>query len=504
MSIGSREIIIVGGGISGLTMAWHLKKAGVDVCLLEADPIVGGCTRTQRREGFILEKGPFNVIVRDPAFEALLDDVSDEVNVVTASRSARKRFIYRRGRLHAVPTHPIALAMTRLLSVGGRCRLLAGLLASPRAGGTEETIEQVATRRFGRETSDAIVSAAISGILAGDITKLSLKACFPAVASIDAEARSLIGYGVKSALRAMRKRKGGHRRRWRGLVSIEGGLGALTGALGRRLGADLLSGCRVEAVRGPVENRSHTGNRSRAAHRLKTGATGNGYEVDYRDAEGVTHTLQCRRLVLGTSAAEAGRLLQPLQPDATAILSSIESASLVVVNLGFRRSDIGHPMEGFGFLVPHDEPDFPLMGVLWADSIFPHHAPRDHRLMRVFIGGAGDPEAVERTDEELLATATGALRDLLQLSGDPVLVDVCRYPAAIPQYHRGHCEKIERLREAVATWPGLHLIGNYLEGVSLNDCVRLGTDASRSRASARTSRTLRPTRAVAVAASRTQ
>ncbi len=462
MDTGLRDVIVVGGGISGLTTAWHLKKAGVDVCLLESHPIVGGCTRTEQRDGFLLEKGPFNVIVRDPTFESLLEDFSDDLAVVTASRAARIRYIYRHGRLCAVPTNPLALATTRLFSFGARCRLLAGMIWSPRAAKSEETIEQAAARRFGQEIADTAVSAVISGIFAGDIRKLSARACFPSVAQIDSQARSLIGYGLKSALRTGKKNNKAHRRRWRGLVSIDGGLGALTSSLGRRLGTDLLCGCSVKEVcRGPE-----------------------GFELScsLTDRPGTrshsTRTMRCRRLVMAAPAGEAGRLLEPLVPEMAGITASIDSASLVVLNLGFHRSAVGHPLEGFGFLVPHNEPGFPLMGVLWADSIFPHHAPPDHRLIRVFIGGARDPEAAERTDDELLTTAVDALRDLLRLTGRPVLVDVCRYRSAIPQYHLGHTEKIERLRAAVATQPDLHVVGNYLEGVSLNDCVRLATNVA--------------------------
>lgn len=450
-----RDVIVVGGGISGLTAAWHLKKAGLDVCLVEDQPSVGGCARTERRDGFLLEKGPFNVIIRDPSFEALLDDLADEIKVVTASPAAKKRYICRRGRLHAVPTSPIALATTGLLSASARWRLLAGLISSRRAGDGEETIEQAAARRFGQEVADTIVSAAISGIFAGDIRRLSLEACFPGVARIDAEARSLIGYGISSALRASRKRKA-HRRRWRGLVSLEGGLGALTSMLGERLGSELLSGCTVEEIE-PFDGR---------------------FALSIHGENGPAHALPCRRLVTATSAHEAGRLLRPLVPEAADVAASIESASLVVMNLGYRKEQIGHPLEGFGFLVPQNEPEFPLMGVLWADSVFPHHAPDAHRLLRVFVGGARDPGAVDRSDEELLSTASEALRDLLQVSGEPVLVDVCRYREAIPQYHLGHVEKIERMRAAVSTQPGLYVIGNYLEGVSLNDCIRLATEVA--------------------------
>ena len=135
-----RDVVVIGGGISGLTCAWLLQRAGVDVSLVEAESEVGGCTRTQRRDGFLLEKGPFNIIVRDPTFESLLEAMSDEVNVVPASRAARVRYIYRRGRLHPVPTNPVALMTTGLLSFGGRCRLLSGMFFSGNTLSTSNTV----------------------------------------------------------------------------------------------------------------------------------------------------------------------------------------------------------------------------------------------------------------------------------------------------------------------------------------------------------------------------
>ena len=466
----TRDTVIIGGGISGLTVAWHLNKVGVDVGLLEADSDVGGCTRTELRDGFLLEKGPFNVIVRDPAFQALLEGVAHEVHVVTASRAARIRYLYRGERLVAVPGGPLALATTPLLSPGGRLRLSRGLLWSRRAAALEETIEQVATRRLGRQVSDTFISAVVAGIFAGDIRRLSLKACFPNLGGIDQRARSLIGYGLTAPFRS--KKKDAPKRRWRGLVSIEGGLGTLTRALARPLGPRLLTGCRAQAIR--------------AGH--------DGYEVDFRDQGGDVRKLSCRRLVIAAPAQEAAALLRPLAGDAAGDLETIPSSSLVVLNLGFRKQCVGHPLEGFGFLAPHDEVGFPLMGVLWADSIFPQHAPPEHRLLRVFIGGARDPDAFSRSDDELLTTAMNALRDLLQVSADPMLIDICRYPAAIPQYELGHCERSERIRAAVARRPGLHLAGNYLGGVSLNDCIRSATELAEAIVQARTAggRTDRP------------
>jgi oxygen-dependent protoporphyrinogen oxidase len=188
--------------------------------------------------------------------------------------------------------------------------------------------------------------------------------------------------------------------------------------------------------------------------------------------------MSCRRVVLATPKSSAADLLRPLVPEAAAELDGVETASLVVLNLGYRRQDVAHPMVGYGFLVPSNEPDMPVMGALWADSAFPHHAESDRRVIRVFMGGPRDPSAADQTDAQLLATANDALRDLLGISSDPVLVDVCRWPASIPQYRPGHTERIDRLSLIVNEVPGLHLVGNYARGVSINDCVREGTLAA--------------------------
>ena len=443
------EVVVIGGGISGLTTAWHLKRAGVTLRLLEAGPVAGGCVGTTRRDGFLLEKGPFNVIVRDPSFESLLEHLADELNVVPADESARKRFIFCRGRLRAVPTNPFSLMTSGLLSVAGRFRLLTGLMFSRRAAG-EETIEQAAIRRFGREVADTLVSAVVSGIFAGDIGRLSLASCFPSAAEVDAGARSLMACGLMSALR----RKGSQRkRRWRGLVSIDGGLGAITEAVARQLGDALQCQTRVTKLR----------------------STGEGYDVACTDASGLTTSISCDRVVLATPAQATANLLKPIVPDAASTLATLESGSVVVLNLAIRRKDVAHPMDGFGFLVPRTEKDCPFLGVLWADSVFPHHAPNDQRLLRVFVGGSRDPNAITRSDDDLVSATMATLRDVLGITGEPTLVDVQRHRQAIPQYHIGHREKIERVRLLTAARQGLHLVGNYLDGVSLNDCVGLAT-----------------------------
>lgn len=446
-----RDVIIVGGGISGLTVAWHLQRGGVDVALLEAGGHVGGSIQTEHRDGYLLEKGPFNVIVRDPAFEELLTGLADQIKVVTASEQAKNRYIYRHGGIHAVPTNPFILFKTPLLSFGGACRMVRGLFLSRRGCRDQTTIEEFAARRFGQEVADSLVSAVISGILAGDIRKLSAYACFPVLKDFDQRSFSPLGRTARRIPTMIRKRYNPNlRRKWKGLVSIDRGLGGLCDAMAAPLGENVFTGTRLESIR----------------------RTPDGFTLGVRNAGG-TREFRCRRLVMATPALETARLLQDLAPETSRLLNTIESASLTVVNLAFKRSDVTHPLDGFGFLVPHNEMQFPLMGVLWADSAFPHHAPADRRLLRVFFGGTRTPDIIRHTADELVRTSCEALRDLLGVRGEPVLVDVCPYPDAIPQYHLGHEAKVAEIRKHAAVIPGLTLAGNYLEGVAINDCVKL-------------------------------
>jgi oxygen-dependent protoporphyrinogen oxidase len=449
------DVLVVGGGISGLVTAWRIKEAGVDVGLIEAADGVGGAMRSEHRDGFILEKGPFNVLVRDDVFHDLLDACGDEVKPITAADEANARFVLKGGVLQKVPTGPGPLIPSPLLSFGAKLRALTGMFISRRADLEEPTIDQAAERRLGREVADVFISSIVAGIFGGDSRKLSLKACFPNAWRFDQDCRSPLLYELKVLREKKRKAKADPRRAARkGLISFDGGLQSLPDWLARQLGDGLVTNCRIESIERTPE----------------------GFTLRGREA-GDERTFTCRRLVLATPKQSTAELLRPHAPDASAALDEIDCASLVVLNLAYREADVGHPMQGYGFLVPATE-DSPIMGVLWADSAFPHHAPDRMRLIRVFMGGPRDPQAPRRSGEELLTIATDAIRGLLDITGEPTLTDVCSWPDAIPQYHVGHTERVERIRTAMAPLPRLHLVGSYLTGVSINDCVRDAADAA--------------------------
>ncbi len=452
------EYVVIGGGVSGLATAWYLRKAGRDVRLLEKNPAVGGCMRTLRQDGFLLEQGPFNVLVRDPAFEQLLGDLGDDIEVEAAGPDAKMRYLYLGGGLVSLPSGPASLITSRFLSASGKMRLLAEPICARRPKSDDPTIGEFATRHFGAEFAQNVLGALITGVFGGDVDRLSLKACFPSIARLDREHRSLFLHGLSVPFRRIGKPKKPPRR-WKGLINFVGGLGAVSDAIARGLGDAVSTNCEVTSVE----------------------RCGDGYSVAY-SASGVSQSFDTRHLVLATPIGQAIGLLETMADEPAGkiaeSLASVESVPLVILNLGFRRDDIGHDLKGFGFLVPPKEEGLSFLGVLWASSIFPSHAPPDRHLLRVFVGGAKRPELAHKNDDELVALAMDELRDLLELRGDPVLVNSCRHANAVPQYYPGHTEIVRCIRAQLSSIPNLHLVGNYLEGVSINDCVRQAREAA--------------------------
>lgn len=447
------DYAMIGGGISGLATAWYLHQAGLRVRLLEKEATVGGCTRTIRQDGFLLEQGPFNVLVRDPTFEKLLCELGDDIEVEQPAPAAKIRYLYLDRRLVALPTGPLGLITSDFLSAGGKLRLLAEPFCARKSKADDPTIADFAARHFGKEFAQNVMGALVAGIFAGDAERLSLRACFPAIAQIDRGHRSLVLYGLTLPFRRIGKPKR-HRRKWKGLVNFKGGLGAVTGALGRRLGDSLSTRAEVSGITDGSD----------------------GYTIEYTGPSG-PERLKARGLILATAAPQTASLIEGLDSarcgKVVELLRSISSVPLVVLNLGFSREDIGHDLKGFGFLVPPDQPGISVLGVLWASSIFSSHAPDGSHLLRVFVGGARNPELTEKSDEELVDLVCQELGDLLEIRGRPTLVNTCRYKAAIPQYCQNHTDVAERIENHLVDVPNLHLVGNYLDGVSINDCVRL-------------------------------
>jgi len=444
------KIVVVGGGISGLATAYALHERSRDanqsndIVVLEAGEAIGGTIATTPSNGFLCEGGPNGFLDSKPHTLALIRRLGLSEQVLTSSDAARRRFVMIKGRLHELPTTPGAFLRSGLLTLGGRLRVL-GERWVGRATDVDETVAAFARRRLGTQVAQRLIDPFVSGVFAGDPELLSLRVTFPRLHELETEFGSLIR--ASSKLRKKRgPQEGGAAGPGGRLTSFSEGMGTLTKALAQALAPNV-------HCNSPVVSLSRENDRWAVV-----------------TAAGASESADC--VILAIPAYRAAALLAPLDKALSEPLNSIPYASVAVVALGFHRDAVQHPLDGFGFLIPHQE-SRKILGCLWTSSVFPgRRAPDNHVLLRSMVGGARAGERVALDDASMVALVRAELDTVLGLEGDPALVHVRRYDRAIPQYTVGHLDRVEALEQACSQWPGLFVTGNAFRGVGINDCTR--------------------------------
>ncbi len=437
------QVIIIGGGISGLTCAYRLKQRGYEVLLLEREERVGGVMQSERRDGFLTEHGP-NSFQSAPEIMELVEELELTDQLVTAPGSV-PRYIYYDGRLHAFPTNPLAFFSTALLSFRDKVKIFLEPWAPPPPE-REESIAEFITRRFGRRVLEAFVDPFVSGVYAGDPARLSLASTFPSLAEWEKTYGSILKGLIRSRKDASRPRSE------RLLCSFRHGLGQLPRALAERLGDAVVTG-------------------ARAVHlETVTSMMGPPYRLTIKWSAG-TDRVRADAIVLATPAYVAADLVRSLSQPLAEVLESIEYPPLAVICLGYDETGLRRSLDGFGFLVPRRQ-GIRLLGCLWNSSLFPERAPEGKVCLTCFVGGTTDPTVRQLSDEQVVNMVCDELRLILGVRAEPRVVAIHRHDRAIPQYHLGHHAKLQRVEEYLGHLPGLFLVGNYLRGVSVSDCVR--------------------------------
>jgi oxygen-dependent protoporphyrinogen oxidase len=442
------SVAIIGGGISGLALAHGLHSRGTGVTLLEAGPRLGGNIQSRHREGFITEAGPNSFVDREPTVRALAASLGIEGQLRTADPSAKRRYIYTRGRLRVVPMSPPAFLKSDVLPLGAKLRMM-GELFTRRAPERDESLADFGRRHVGPTATAVLVDAMQTGIYAGDVEALSVAAIFPKVVELERKHRSLV-LGMARTQAAERKAlpPGEGAPRPSGAVcSFDGGLQVLVDALARALGPVARTGVRVLGLR----------------------REGTGWRLTVEE-HGQRSELSAAQVVLAVPAYVAAELLRPLDETLAARLEGIAYAPVAVVHLGFAPGSTPPP-DGFGFLVPSLERRR-VLGVIHASSTFPWRAEGGRILYTCMVGGAKRPELVEQDEEALVKLAREELRELAGVTAEPSFTEVIRWKRGIPQYNVGHLERVAAIDADVARLPGLHLTGNAYKGVSLIDCIR--------------------------------
>lgn len=438
-----RRVAVIGGGIAGLAVAHALVRrgeAGLDVAVYERAPLAGGLVRTERGGGFVWECGPSGFLDSAPETMALVRALGLEGRLQPSRDEARRRFIVRAGRLRALPRSPLDLLTSGVLSPGGLARLALEPWTG-RATDPDESIHAFAARHFGQQAADVLADAMASGIFGGDARALAMRACFPGVWQMDAEHGSL----VRALLARRRQRPKAPRRGFGRLCSFSDGLQELPDALSRALGPRLQTSVAVESV-DPLPD---------GAWRLSLG----GGRTAIADA-----------VVLTGGAAASARIVAAASPALAAELTAMPAAPIATVCLGYEAAALGRRLDGFGFLAPRNA-GLRVLGVLWESSIFPGRAPDGHALLRVMIGGATDPGAVDLDDDALVAAVRADLASSLQIEGPPVLTRILRHRPGLPQYVAGHHDRMARIEAAAAGHRGLFIGGHAVAGVGVNACI---------------------------------
>lgn len=445
----SADVVIVGGGISGLAAAYELQRRGVDVRLLEATSRLGGVLRTEHTAGFVIDGGPDSILIQKPAGLALCRELGIDGELVS-TLPPRTACVLRDGRLHPIaegsflgfPITAHALATTSLFSLVGKVRMAREVLVPARRDDADESVADFVRRRFGQEAVDYLAEPLLAGIHAGNVDRLSVRALFPRL--VDAERTT------GSVLRSVRRTPRTPSERG-AFVSFPGGIGRLVEAL-----TSALSSIAIET--GTSVTRIARGD----------SATGSTFTLETSGSRVV-----CRALVLATPAHAAVPLLAPLDEELGRLSAGVPYASTATVSLGFGREQVAHPLTGSGFVVPRAE-GRALLAATWTSSKWPGRAPAGHVLMRGFLGGGRDPKRLDADNATLERLCLDELRDIAGIVGEPVVSRVYRWTRQSPQFEVGHLARVAAIDECVARVPGLFVTGSGFRAIGIPDCIEDG------------------------------
>ena len=436
------DVVIVGGGIAGLSAAYELHARGRSFALLERTSRPGGVILSEEVDGYTIDGGPDALLVQKPEAIALCKEIGLGDRLVP-TKPPRLAFIQRNGRLHALPSSSVPGVPTRLgpfLRTGlftwtGKLPLGAELFVPPRKAGADESIGSFMRRRFGDEATAYLAEPLLAGIHAGDVERLSIRALFPRLVETERTHGSLL-----AAFRRDRTPR----------TSPDGAFRSLPGGLS-------------EMVRALVATLPQP------SIRLNTAVRRVGLNPP-RAETGAGDPIGGRALIVTTPAYVAADLVRDLDGGLAQLCGEVPYASTATIAPAFARSAVAHPLNGSGFVVPRTERTG-ILAASWLSSKWPNRAPADRVLMRAFIGGARDPEALEHSDDELVSIALSALRPLLGITGDPLLTRVYRFERASAQHEVGHLARVEAIDRALTHTPGLFMTGSGLRGVGIPDCV---------------------------------
>ncbi|MFH1288520.1 MAG: protoporphyrinogen oxidase [bacterium] len=461
-----KKIVIIGGGISGLSTAYYLKKflaakeLPVEITIIEKSENLGGQIVTIRKDGFTFETGPDCFISEKPWALRLCKEIGLENDFACTKEENKKTFILNKGRLDEMPEGFMMMVPTRiepflkspLISFEGKIRMCMDLIIPRKKDNNDESLGSFVRRRLGEEVLDKIAEPLVAGIHAGNPETMSLKNTFPRFLEMEQKYGSVI----KGMLAGMENKnppispfkKGGLKGDLKKtfFMSLKDGLAELTDKLQELLRPD------IKII---TNNKVLSISQSECLYDIET------ENALIKDVDIV---------IVTTPAYIAGHLVKNFDDELSSVLLDFPYASSATVSIGFKRSEVAHPLQGFGFLVPSAE-HRKIMATTWTSSKWPYRAPEDCVLLRCFLGGAMNEKMACLPENEIIKTTLDEWKEIMGISAKPVIQKAHCWIKCMPQYVMGHEKTVEKIDKLASRHPGLIINGNYLRGVGIPDCI---------------------------------
>ncbi|MCF6280846.1 MAG: protoporphyrinogen oxidase [Candidatus Polarisedimenticolaceae bacterium] len=436
------DVLIIGGGISGLSTASWLVQQGIEVELWEADARTGGKIRSRQESGYLTEQAAGILMNFRPQVDHLINQLHLNDSKVLRSKTL-KRHIIHQGKLTEMPMTIPGMMASPLWSRETK-RHLATEWLIPRGREPQESVSAFIERRFGREILEKAIDPFIAGTLASDPDQADAAAVLPRLTALESRYGSITA-GILIHKIFKRRRVNNAE-----AFSFKNGMQSLTDALSESPGIKI--------------RRNHKA--------LAIEPTKNGWRATAATFSG-EHTIRCKHLVLCTPADISAQLMAAIDKPISDLLESIEYAPLAIIHYGFDPQQIKHPLNGSGFLIPGGE-KYAFNGNLWMSTLFKQRAPDGKVLMTSYLGGARRPEQAHWSDQRLHQALQQNLKQLLGISGEPEYQRIDRHSQGLPLYHGAYQQRMKQLTNKIESWRGLHLAANYLGGVSVRERIFQG------------------------------
>jgi protoporphyrinogen/coproporphyrinogen III oxidase len=443
-----QPVIIIGAGITGLALGFLLKQKNVAFIILEKESRAGGIVLSHQQEGYLFDIGPHTAL-SDESVEQFIEQCGLKNELLFPQAVSDKRFVLRDNKLHELKPSPVNLVTTSLLSSKGKFRLFAEPFIPKRNNDSDESLHDFVKRRFGIEVADYLLNPFIAGIYAGRPEEMSAQAVFPKLVEMEA----VHGSVVKAFRAEIKKNPKGTQRK---VFSFKNGMQQLIQHLESLLQENIISQTEVAGI-----------NKHENYFTVNTIQTGQ--QINFKT----------QNIVFTAPAYSVSSMLKNLSQNISQLLAEIYYPPMLQVSVGYSKSQIGNPINSFGFLIPEKE-NKTFLGAIFQSSLFPNRSPNGKESFTLYIGGARNSNLFNQmSNDEIIKKALTEFQSVMKIKGEPEIIFSHKWEHAIPQYKLGYTKVLKEFSKFEKQNPGIHFAGNYIGGVGIANCIKKAIELSK-------------------------